>query len=279
MQVLLLDNASMLIAASYHNNTMKQVVIIPARLNSQRFPNKILLDLKGLPMLEHVRRRVLLAKNVDEVYIATCDVEIKVALESFGAKVIMTSDRHKNGTTRVAEAAKNIDCTEVILVQGDEPLLLPRHLDVMIETIRKDKDSVAWNATGPIEKEEELMRHSFVKAALFQGRILYCFRKSPSYNNFEAQQKYIRKVLGVIAYRKDFLMELTQMEATPIEQIESIEQMRIIEKGYAMCSIPFESSQPSINEPPEVNDVWDYVNSDQEQQDLLQKVLNFNRPE
>ena len=131
---------------------MKQVVVIPARLNSQRFPNKILLDLKGLPMLEHVRRRVLLAQNVEEVYIATCDQEIKQALEAFGAKVIMTSDYHKNGTTRVAEAVKNIDCSEVILVQGDEPLLLPRHLDAMIETIRKDNESVAWNATGPIEQ-------------------------------------------------------------------------------------------------------------------------------
>ena len=179
---------------------MKQVVVIPARLNSQRFPNKILLDLKGLPMLEHVRRRVLLAQNVEEVYIATCDQEIKQTLEVFGAKVIMTSDQHKNGTTRVAEAVKNIDCSEVILVQGDEPLLLPRHIDAMIEVIRKDNESVAWNATGPIEQEEELMRHSFVKAALYQGKILYCFRKSPSFNNFEAQQQYIKKILGVIAY-------------------------------------------------------------------------------
>ena len=255
---------------------MKQVVVIPARLNSQRFPNKTLLDLKGLPMLEHVRRRVLLAKNVEEVYIATCDEEIKQALEAYGAKVIMTSDQHKNGTTRVAEAVKNIDCSEVILVQGDEPLLLPRHLDAMIEAIRLDNESVAWNATGPIEKEEELMRHSFVKAALYQGKILYCFRKSPSFNNFELQQLYIRKILGVIAYKKDFLMELTQMESTPIEQIESIEQMRIIEKGYVIRSIPFESSQPSINEPSEVEDVWNYVGNDQEQQDLLQKVLNYN---
>ncbi len=218
---------------------MKQVVVIPARLNSQRFPNKILLDLKGLPMLEHVRRRVLLAKNVEEVYIATCDEEIKQTLEAYGAKVIMTSDQHKNGTTRVAEAVKNIDCSEVILVQGDEPLLLPRHLDAMIETIRKDNESVAWNATGPIEKEEELMRHSFVKAALFQGKILYCFRKSPSFSDFESQRQYIRKVLGVIAYKKDFLMELTQLDTTPIEQIESIEQMRIIEKGLYNAFYPF----------------------------------------
>jgi len=254
---------------------MKQIVVIPARLNSQRFPNKILLDLKGLPMIEHVRRRVLLAKQVDEVYIATCDEEIKTVLEGFGANVIMTSDQHKNGTTRVAEAVQNIDCSEVILVQGDEPLLLPRHLDTLIETIRKDNASVAWNATGPIEKKEELMRHSFVKCAINDHRILYCFRKSPSYNTFAFQQQYIRKILGLIAYRKDFLMELTQMEATPIEQIESIEQMRIIEKGFSMRSIPFELSQPSINEPHEVEDVWQYVAKNSEQKQLLESVLNM----
>jgi len=254
---------------------MKQVVIIPARLASKRFPNKILLDLKGLPMIEHVRRRVLLAKNVEEVFVATCDEEIRQVLEGFGAKVIMTSDQHRNGTARVAEAVKNIDCTEVILVQGDEPLLLPRDLDAMIEAVRKDKESVVWNATGPIEKEEELMRQSFVKAAIYQGKIIYCFRKSPSFNTFELQQQYIRKLLGIIAYRKDFLMKLIQIEASPIEQIESIEQMRIIEKGYSMCSIPFESSQPSINEPIDVDDVWNYVDNDKEQQELILQVLNF----
>jgi 3-deoxy-manno-octulosonate cytidylyltransferase (CMP-KDO synthetase) len=254
---------------------MKQVVVIPARLNSQRFPKKILLDLKGLPMLEHVRRRVLLAQNVEEVYIATCDQEIKQTLEVFGAKVIMTSDQHKNGTTRVAEAVKNIECSEVILVQGDEPLLLPRHLDALIETIRNDKNSVAWNATGPIKDEGELIRHSFVKCAIHDHRILYCFRKSPSYNAFTFQKQYIRKILGLIAFRKDFLMELTQMDVTPIEQIESIEQMRIIEKGFSLSSIPFELSQPSINEPREVEDVWHYVAKNNEQKQLLETVLNM----
>ena len=265
----------MSIAASYHNKLMKHVVVIPARLNSKRFPNKILFDLKGLPMIEHVRRRALLAEQVEEVYIATCDEEIKTVLEDYGAKVIMTSNQHNNGTTRVAEAVQDIDCREVILVQGDEPLLLPRQLDTLINTICKDNKAVAWNATGPIEKEEELMRHSFVKCAIHDHRILYCFRKSPSFNKFEYQQQYIRKILGLIAYRKDFLMELTQMKATPIEQIESIEQMRIIENGYRISSVPFESSQPSINERSEVDEMWNFMKNNLEQQDLFNQVLNL----
>ena len=100
---------------------MREVVVIPARLNSLRFPKKILFNIKGLPMLEHVRRRVLLSKKVDNVFIATCDNEIKNVMESFGANVIMTSAKHLNGTSRVAEAIENIDC-KCYSIQGDEPI-------------------------------------------------------------------------------------------------------------------------------------------------------------
>ncbi len=254
---------------------MSQIVIIPARLKSTRFPNKILLDIKGIPMVEHVRRRVLLSQKVKEVFVATCDEEIRKVVESFGGRVIMTSNLHLNGTTRVAEAVQNIDCTEVVLVQGDEPLLLPRHLDLMIDKIENSQGVSAWNATGPIESEEELMRHSYVKCAMNKDRILYFFRKSPSVSEFKNQKGYIRKALGVIAYKKEFLMQLTQMKPSAIETFEQIEQMRIIENGFALQSIPFESSQPSINEPSEVNQVLQYIDAHLEQQQLLDAVLNF----
>ena len=272
--VLLQVNALMLIV-EYYLNKMKQIVIIPARLNSSRFPNKILFDIKGLPMIEHVRRRVLLAKEVKDVFITTCDIEIKEVMESFGANVIMTSDQHLNGTSRVAEAIEGIDCSEVILVQGDEPLLLPNDIDRIIKKIRTSKNIDAWNATGPIDHSEELMKHSFVKCAIHNNRILYCFRRSPSFNNFENQKKYIRKILGVIAFKKEFLIKITKSNPTPIERIESIEQMRIIEKGYNIQSIPFELSQPSINEPNEVDEVLKYISQNAEQQYILKKVLSY----
>jgi 3-deoxy-manno-octulosonate cytidylyltransferase (CMP-KDO synthetase) len=254
---------------------MKQIVVIPARLNSSRFPNKILFDIKGLPMIEHVRRRVLLAKEVKDVFIATCDIEIKEVMESFGANVIMTSNQHLNGTSRVAEAVEGMDFSEVILVQGDEPLLLPYDVDRTIKNIRKSKNIHAWNATGPIYNPHELMKQSFVKCAIHNSRILYCFRRSPSFNNFDNQKKYIRKILGVIAFKKEFLNKITKSNPTPIERIESIEQMRIIEAGYNIQSIPFKLSQPSINEPNEVNEVLKYISQNTEQQSILKQVLSF----
>ena len=254
---------------------MKLIVIIPARLKSLRFPNKILLDIHGVPMIEHVRRRALLSKYIDEVYVATCDEKIKETLEAFGAKVIMTSKSHKNGTLRVAEAAKKIDCNKIILIQGDEPLLLPSQLDQMSKILLKDNSSYAWNATGPIEKEEELFKHSFVKCAVNDSKILYCFRKSPSFTNFNNQKKYIRKILGLIAFRKDFLIELSKFKSSLIESIESIEQLRIIENGHTIISIPFDKTQVSINEPEDLKVVLRILEIDKEQKNLLNKVLHY----
>tara|TARA_Y100000996_G_scaffold412541_1_gene398897 strand:- start:4522 stop:5292 length:771 start_codon:yes stop_codon:yes gene_type:complete len=254
---------------------MKPIVIVPARLKSLRLPNKILMDIHGLPMIEHVRRRILISNLIDDVYIATCDIEIKEALEVYGAKVIMTSENHKNGTSRVAEAVKSIDCDKLILVQGDEPLLLPSQLDQMVKILLKDNDSKAWNATGPIENEEEFSKKSFVKCSLNDSKILNCFRSLPSSSDFDIQTKDIRKILGIIAFTKEFLLELSKLKSGKIESTESIEQMRILENGYSITSIPFDKNQASINEPDDLEIVLQILNKDKEQKELLTQVLEY----
>ena len=184
---------------------MKIVAVIPAHLASVRFPRKILFEFHGLPMIEHVRRRALLSNAISDVIIATCDEGIAKTVKSFGGKVIMTSDTHTNGTTRVAEAIKDIECSHVILLQGDEPLLLPRHIDVLSQAIIDNPDGDAWNATAPIEKEVELDRHSFVKCAVsLDNNIMYCFRRSPCYSEFDTQKQFVRKILGIYRFRNQF---------------------------------------------------------------------------
>ncbi len=254
---------------------MKIVAVIPAHLASVRFPRKILFPFHGLPMIEHVRRRALLSNNVSDVYVATCDEEIAETVIGFGGKVIMTSNSHKNGTTRVAEAVKDVECSHVILLQGDEPLLLPRHLDVLAQAIVAEPEGDAWNATGPIEHKEELDRHSFVKCVVSESsRILFCFRRSPFFSACDVQQSFVRKILGIIAYRKDFLLRLTALPASPIEQAEFIEQMRIIENGYSLRSIPVSPSLPSVNEPVEAELVLNYIRHNTEQRALLERILS-----
>ena len=118
---------------------MKPIVIIPARLESKRLPKKILIDIFGLPMIEHVRRRVLLSQNIEDVYIATCDNEIKECVEKFGGKVIMTTDDVRRASDRVAQAALKIDKSDVIInLQGDEPLVTPEMIDSALKPIIDD---------------------------------------------------------------------------------------------------------------------------------------------
>lgn len=252
----------------------KIVAVIPSHLASVRFPRKILFPFAGVPMIEHVRRRALLATGLEDVYVATCDTEIADAVSGSGGKVIMTADTHRNGTSRVAEAVAHLDCTHVLLLQGDEPLLLPRHVEKVIAAINAEAGGDAWNATAPINEPEELDRHSFVKCAVSSsGRWIYAFRRSPSTAAFADQQRYIRKVLGLIAYRRDYLIELSAMPPSVVETLESIEQMRIVESGGRMISVPVEESLPSVNEPHEADIVLDYIREDDEQRALLARIL------
>ncbi len=254
---------------------MKIVAVIPAHMASVRFPAKILFPFYGLPMIEHVRRRALLSGSIAEVIVATCDDSIASAVLGYGGRVVMTANTHKNGTTRIAEAVQEIDCTHVILLQGDEPLLLPRHVDTMAAAIAVDPAGDAWNATGPIESVEELDRHSFVKCAVSRsGRVLQCFRRTPAYSALLDQQKFIRKILGIIAYRKDFLLRLTMLPSAPIELAEPIEQMRILENDFTLQSVPVSPSLPSVNEPQEADIVLSYIQQNPEQKQLLEMISN-----
>ncbi len=252
----------------------RTVGIIPCHLASVRFPRKILHPFAGLAMVEHVRRRALMAQGLDDVIVATCDDEIEDLIAGYGGKVVRTADTHKNGTTRIAEAVQGIDCDNVVLLQGDEPLLLPAHVEALIQGIARTPGADLWNVTGPIEAAEELDRHSFVKCAIApDDRILYCFRRSPSAADYDVQMGYIRKILGLFAFRRDTLLALAASAPTPIEQAESIEQMRLIEQGRHMVSVPVDSALPSVNEPHEADIVLNSLAENSVQKALLEKVL------
>jgi len=252
---------------------MKIAAIIPARLKSTRFPNKILLPIHGLPMIEHVRRRALMCPSLSEVVVATCDEEIAEVVRGNGGRVIMTSDSHLNGTTRIAEAVAHVDCTHVLLLQGDEPLLLPRHVEALAQAVAAEPEVATWNLIGALDSLDELDRHSFVKCAIAPPhRVLYCFRRSPNFSDFATQKTFVRKMLGIIAYRKDFLQKLTSLPASPIETAESIEQMRILENGFDLSYVEVAPALPSINEPGELQEVLDCLSADLEQQSLLKAI-------
>ena len=133
---------------------VKIIGVIPARLASTRVDRKGLYKFENLEMIEHVRRRALLSDLINEVYVASCDDLILNLVRRFNGKTIKTGSNHLNGTSRVAEAIEKIDCTHVILLQGDEPLILPSHINKLIKNIIKSPEINCWNATSKISSSK-----------------------------------------------------------------------------------------------------------------------------
>ena len=251
---------------------MKIVVIIPARVSSTRFPNKVLLDFYGIPMIEHVRKRSLLTKTITNVFVDTCDDIISDKIKLFGGEVIMTSNLHKNGTSRIAEAILNIDCTHVVLVQGDEPLILPRHIDDIVESIIQNPNAGAWNAISNIDDYAEINNPSIVKCYINNiNNISFCFRKSPFISDFQIQKKAVKKMQGLLAFEKNYLTKLSKIDESFLEKNESIEQMKIVENNHSLIAVPVEPSLPSVNEPVDVESIYYFLENDLEQKSILSK--------
>lgn len=210
----------------------KVVCIIPARMASIRFPGKPIANILGHPMIEHVFQRVKRARYIDEIYIATCDKEVKKTAEKFGASVIMTSNKHTRGTDRVAEAASKTDADIVINVQGDEPLVDPASLDKAIEMMKQNKDIKCINLVSFIHSWDVFIDYNVVKAVIDQNnRVLY-FSRQPIPTSTRENFKEGAKQIGIYFFRKEFLSKFSSWEETPLEKKEGIDMMRILEKGY-----------------------------------------------
>lgn len=255
---------------------MKIVAVIPARLASTRFPRKILYEFFGLPMVEHVRRRALLSDLVDEVYVATCDEEVASLVRKNGGNVVMTSTAHKNGTSRVAEAISSIECTHIILLQGDEPLLIPSHIDKMAQAIISAPEINVWNAVSLLDKEDELDNPSLVKCVINKnGSLSWCFRRTPLLSKFKVQKQFVGKLLGVIGFKKEFLTGLPKLDEGLVGVFESIEQLRILENGFQINAVNVAPNFPSVNECSDVFDVNECFANNEDQKSLLDQVLKY----
>jgi len=257
------------------NTRIRVAAIIPARMASSRLPGKPLLEVQGVPMVEHVRRRALLCHRFSEVVVATCDREIAQVIQQFGGRVIMTSPAHAAATDRVAEAMQQLACTHVVNVQGDEILVLPSDLERFVDAMEQEPHVQAWNALARIEEPSELSDRVVVKCAVSEsGRILFCsrdFSRAPLLP--DGRFEPIRRVLGILGYRREFLDQYGRLARTPLERAEGIDQSRIVEHDVVLRGIEFTKGYPGINEPREVVLVERYLESDPAQQKVLQEVL------
>jgi len=219
---------------------MRFVGIIPARFASTRFPGKPLVDIGGKTMIQRVYEQV--SKVLADVYVATDDQRIFDAVLAFGGKVIMTSDQHKSGTDRCYEAYSKLsgDFDVVINVQGDEPFIQPEQIEVLKECFKSTGTEIATLAKRFTEKDgfEALNNPNSPKLvvnkrdeAMYFSRSIIPFRRGAEMINWISLNTYLKHV-GVYAYRADVLRQLTQLEQSPLEISESLEQLRWLENGF-----------------------------------------------
>lgn len=245
---------------------MKVVAIIPARYSSARFPGKVVAPIAGKPMIQRVWERASQAKGVEEVIVATDDDKVQKAVTDFGGKCIMTSPECRSGTERCAEAADKISADIVINVQGDEPLINPRSLELLISPFREDDRLGIATLKYPIESYEAFVNPNIVKVicdeqdhALYFSRlpIPYLREKQELLQEWEETGErpadllpVPMKHIGVYAYRESFLQALTSLPRTELEAAELLEQLRVLAWGFKIkvVSTPHDSMGVDIKE-------------------------------
>jgi 3-deoxy-manno-octulosonate cytidylyltransferase (CMP-KDO synthetase) len=254
---------------------MNVAILIPARLDGVRLPRKVLMDFFGLPMVEHVRRRAELATSNPDVYVVSGDQEVLETVADFQGKSIKTFAEHENGTSRCAEAAKQLNHRHFIVAQGDEILLLPRHLNEMINELTKDPGISMLNCVAPLKGKYELFDESIVKCLIgHENKIVMMFRSPPNSQPRDDDFKIYHKVLGLFAFDRELLSEVSSMSPTNFEQRESIEQMRLLENGVTIKAFEVEKSYPSVNVTKDISEVLKVIELDSEQNEVLKSITH-----
>ena len=219
---------------------MKFIALIPARYESVRFPGKPLADLLGKPLIQHVYEQ---GRQVfDQLYVATDDSRIEMAVKGFGGSCVLTSPLHKSGTDRCAEASRillpNGTGSDIIInIQGDEPFILEDQLTRLCGCFQDESIQIATLA-NPVNSEDELGNPNIVKVvrdkhckALYFSRYPIPYLRDEDQQNRLARFHYLRH-LGIYAYRYPVLQEITKLKQSPLEKTESLEQLRWLENGY-----------------------------------------------
>lgn len=209
----------------------KVVGIIPARYGSSRFPGKVLAKLLNKPMIQWVYEFTMKSKSLDQLLVAVDDIRVKQCVEDFGGTAIMTKSDHQSGTDRIAEAVENIEADIIVNIQGDQPLFDAVMIDECVEPMLND-DSVLMSTIKTKINEEDFYDPAIVKVVVDENDDALYFSRSLIPFSREKQQIDVYEHVGLYAYRKDFLLKISQMPQSNLEKIEMLEQLRVLEKGY-----------------------------------------------
>jgi 3-deoxy-manno-octulosonate cytidylyltransferase (CMP-KDO synthetase) len=211
----------------------KVLGVIPARLGSTRLPRKVLRDIAGRPMVEWVWRAAVASHCMDEVVVATDSTEVAEACAARGIPVAMTSPECASGSDRVCEVARQIEAEIYVNIQGDEPLLTPDHFAPLLALFARPEVQVS-TISVPCPADDVANPNAVKVVAAADGRALYFSRSTIPFDRDRSGYAGYRKHLGVYAYRKPALEQFAALAPSPLEQIERLEQLRLLENGIAI---------------------------------------------
>jgi 3-deoxy-manno-octulosonate cytidylyltransferase (CMP-KDO synthetase) len=256
------------------SRALRAVGIIPARWQAARLPGKPLARIAGRPMIQHVYERAQQAESLSGVLVATDDERIMAAVRAFGGEAVLTSDAHRSGTDRVAEAAASLAVDVVVNIQGDEPLVEPGAIDALVAPFLTEPGLSMTTLAVPIRAPEEIEDPGVVKVVIDRrGYALYFSRypipycrdgvaadlpvgggtgQKPGPHDAAGQRL---KHLGLYAYRAEFLQTFARLEPTPLEQTEKLEQLRVLEHGERIFVVLTEHDAVSVDTPEDLERV------------------------
>lgn len=233
------------------------VAIIPARYDATRLPGKPLADIAGRPMIEHVYRRTASARGVDAVMVATDDERVRTAVRGFGGIAVLTASSHRTGTDRIAEVAAHIPCEIVLNVQGDEPLIEPEMIEAVIAPLVADPMLEMSTVCVALADRSDYANPNVVKVVKDRaGRALYFSRSPiPHFRDPGTVAHPGYKHIGLYGYRRTFLLKFAALPQTPLEQAESLEQLRALEHGYRIHTVETRHDSIGVDTPEDLERV------------------------
>ena len=241
---------------------MSTIAVIPARMASSRFPGKPMALIHGMPMIGHCYCRVRLCNALDDTYVATCDQEIYNYIESIGGKAIMTADTHERASDRAAEAMVQIEeLTDekediLVMVQGDEPMDTPEMINESLAPMMQDETVQVVNLMGLIDNEGEFEDPNNVKVVVGPDSNAIYFSREPVPSRKKSIEDFpMLKQICVIPFRRDFLLEFNKTPETPLERVESVDMLRVIESGGDVRMVMTEYPSLSVDTPQDLKTV------------------------
>ena len=218
--------------------------LIPSRLNSSRLKEKPLLKIDGLPIIIHTLKRAMLSKKLDKVIVCTDHKKIFKIVEKFGGQAMLTSNKHINGTERIAEVAKKFKARLIVDIQGDEPLVDPSDIDKVINFHLKNKH---FDIVVPSMVTKSPERNSLVKVIFDKkGKVLYFSRAPVPYNYKNKNIKYY-KDLSIVSFQNEALKRFAKFKKSQLEEIEGIELLRALENNISIGTFVSTSTSFSVD--------------------------------